>query len=61
MPEMLTASEKLERENYVDWAFAAENFLIIDNLKSCFYGTETDDTKIAKAFAKLVLTTDASL
>lgn len=51
----------LGRENYGDWAFAAENLFIIDNLKSCIDGSETDDTKIAKARAKLVLTIDASL
>ena len=48
-------------ENYDDWAFAAENFLIIDNLSMCLDGSETDIGKIAKARAKLILTIDTSL
>ncbi|KAK9685718.1 hypothetical protein QE152_g37725 [Popillia japonica] len=49
------------RENYDDWAFAVENFLILEGLSKCIDGTETDTDKILKAKAKLVLTLDASL
>lgn len=49
------------RENYDEWAFAAENFLVLDDLKGCLQGTETDVGKDAKAKAKLILTIDASL
>lgn len=51
----------LGRENYDEWAFAAESFLIIDNLKDCLDGVETDATKVSKARAKLILTLDSSL
>lgn len=49
------------RENYDDWAFAVENFLVLEGLSKCIDGTETDSVLITKAKAKLVLTLDASL
>lgn len=49
------------RENYDDWAFAVENFLILDGLQKCLDGTEEDTNKCAQARAKLILTIDASL
>lgn len=49
------------RENYDKWAFAAQSFLVIDNLEECLQGTETDEKKIAKARAKLILTIDSAL
>lgn len=49
------------RENYSEWAFAAENFLILDNLIGCIKGTETDADKIIQARSKLILTVDTSL
>lgn len=49
------------RENYADWAFAVENFLVLDGLENCITGAETDTGKDSKARAKLVLTIDSSL
>lgn len=49
------------RENYEEWAFAAENFLLLESLQSCVNGTETDAEKITQARAKLILTVDTSL
>lgn len=55
------ASVPMGRENYEDWAFAVENFLILDGIVDCITGTETDAGKIAKAKAKLALAIDASI
>ncbi|KAG5884028.1 hypothetical protein JTB14_014801 [Gonioctena quinquepunctata] len=49
------------RENYDDWAFAVENYLILDGLKGCIDGTEADAVKVRQAKAKLILTFDPSL
>lgn len=49
------------RENYNEWAFAAENFLVLDGLKQCIDGTEDDAAKIIQARAKLILMIDTSL
>ncbi|KAG5896252.1 hypothetical protein JTB14_011370 [Gonioctena quinquepunctata] len=49
------------RENYDDWAFAVENYLILDGLKGCIDGTEADAVKVSQAKAKLILTIDPSL
>lgn len=51
----------LGRENYDVWAFAVENFFVLEGLSKCLDGTETDEPKINKAKAKLVLTLDPSL
>lgn len=51
----------LGRENYDDWAFAVENFLVLDGLSKCIDGTETNEEKMAKAKAKVVLTLDSSI
>lgn len=58
---MSSVPKLLGRENYDDWAFAVENFLVLDGLSKCIDGTETDEEKLAKAKAKLVLTLDTSL
>lgn len=58
----VTSVPKLKgRENYDEWAFAAENFLILDGLQKCIEGKEEDGEKIARAKAKLILTIDTSL
>lgn len=51
----------LGRENYDEWTFAVENFLVIDGLQKCIDGSENDESKNAKARAKLILTIDSSL
>lgn len=51
----------LERENYGDWSFAVENFLVLEGLTKCIDGTEMDPVLVAKAKAKLVLTLDPSI
>lgn len=51
------------RENYGEWAFAVENFMILEGLWKCV-STETvadGDENDAKAKAKIILTIDASL
>lgn len=47
------------RENYSDWAFAVENFLVLEGLSKCI--TEVVPADDAKAKAKVILTIDASL
>lgn len=47
------------RENYDDWAFAVENFLILEGLSKCI--SEVVEADDAKAKAKIILTIDASL
>ncbi|KAG5863770.1 hypothetical protein JTB14_015182 [Gonioctena quinquepunctata] len=47
------------RENYSDWAFAVENFLILEGLWKCVTEVVADDD--AKAKAKIILIIDASL
>lgn len=47
------------RENYSDWAFAVENFLVLEGLSKCL--TEVVTESDAKAKAKLILTIDPSL
>ena len=42
------------RENYSDWAFAAENLLILEGLSKCIEEVVAEDD--AKAKAKLILT-----
>lgn len=47
------------RENYADWSFAVENFLILEGLSKCL--KEVVEAEDAKAKAKLILTIDTSL
>ncbi|XP_074042702.1 uncharacterized protein [Leptinotarsa decemlineata] len=47
------------RENYSDWVFAIENFLVLEGLSKCISEVVVEDD--AKAKAKLVLTIDPSL
>lgn len=49
------------RDNYEEWAFAAENFLLLEGLQKCINGAETDTEKISKARAKLILMIDSQL
>lgn len=49
------------RSNYNQWEFAMENFLILDGLNKAINGEEQDETKIAQAKSKLVLSIDPSL
>lgn len=44
------------RENYGDWAFAIENFLVLEELSKCI--SEIIEAEEAKAKAKLILTID---
>lgn len=53
------------RENYSEWAFAAENFLVLEGMSDCIK-SETIQAEIgaagdAKTKAKLILTIDSSL
>lgn len=53
------------RENYNEWAFAAENFLVLEGMSDCIK-SETVPAEIgaagdAKTRAKLILTIDSSL
>lgn len=58
----LASVPKLQgRENYEEWSFAMENFLILEGLSKCIDGTEPDSVQIAKAKAKIVLSLDCSL
>ncbi|GBP57868.1 Copia protein [Eumeta japonica] len=47
------------RENYEDWAFAVENYLILEGLQQCI--NTGGDPNDAKAKAKIVLTINSSL
>lgn len=47
------------RENYEDWAFAVENFLILEGMQECI--SKEDSANDAKAKAKIILTIDPSL
>lgn len=50
------------RENYQEWAFAAENFLILEGTSDCIKVTNPDEAAAdAKTKAKLILTIDSSL
>ncbi|KAJ8711665.1 hypothetical protein PYW08_006955 [Mythimna loreyi] len=63
----LTSIPKLKgRENYDEWAFAAENLLILEGVADCIKqekppATATAVAEDAKAKAKLILTIDPSL
>lgn len=58
---MTVVSKLLGRENYNDWAFTVENYLIIEGLWNSVLGMEEDDEKNTKAKAKLLLTFDPTL
>lgn len=47
------------RENYEDWAFAVENFLILEGMQECI--SKDGSANDAKAKAKIILTIDPSL
>ncbi|KAG5880144.1 hypothetical protein JTB14_000012 [Gonioctena quinquepunctata] len=47
------------RENYEEWSFAMENFLVLEDLSKCIDGTETENELVAKA--KVVLSLNPSL
>ncbi|KAK9685258.1 hypothetical protein QE152_g38175 [Popillia japonica] len=50
------------RENYSEWAFAVENFLLLDGLNGCIKEETAEAAdKIAQARAKLILTIDPAL
>lgn len=52
------------RENYTEWCFAAENFLILENMEHCIKpvaGKITEAADDARTKAKLILTIDSSL
>ncbi|GBP45855.1 Retrovirus-related Pol polyprotein from transposon TNT 1-94 [Eumeta japonica] len=61
----LTSIPKLKgRENYDEWAFAAENLLILEGVADCIKQERSAATAVAedaKAKAKLILTIDPSL
>lgn len=60
--QFLTSIPKLKgRENYSTWAFAIENYLIIDGLTGCLDGTETDAKKIAQTKSKIILSIEPSI
>lgn len=47
------------RENYEEWAFAVENYLILEGMEKCIM--QDGDANDAKAKAKIILTIDPSL
>ena len=47
------------RENFAEWSFAVENFLVLEGLSKCISEVITDQD--AKAKAKIILTIDSSL
>lgn len=49
------------RDNYEEWSFAMENFLILEGLNKCIDGTESDSVLVQKAKAKIILSLDPSL
>ncbi|GBP34017.1 hypothetical protein EVAR_24932_1 [Eumeta japonica] len=50
------------RENYQEWAFAAENFLVLEGTSDCIKVTNPNEAAAdAKTKAKLILTIDSSL
>ncbi|KAG5885834.1 hypothetical protein JTB14_032029 [Gonioctena quinquepunctata] len=49
------------RENYEEWSFAMENFLVLEGLSKCIDGTETENELVAKAKAKVGLSLNPSL
>lgn len=50
------------RENYSEWAFAAENFLVLEGMSECINQTKPAEAAAdAKTKAKLILTIDSSL
>lgn len=52
------------RENYREWAFAAEKFLILEGILSCIKPSPGKDVEAAgdtRTEAKLILTIDPSL
>lgn len=58
----LSSVPKLQgRENYEEWSYAMENFLVIEGLLKCIDGSENDSVLVAKAKAKIVLSLDTSL
>lgn len=51
--------EKLQgRENYNTWQFAMKTYLELEDLWNCVIGTETDQKKIIRARAKIILAID---
>lgn len=60
---MSSIPKLLGRENYNEWAFAVENFLVLEGLSKCIdaESTEVDTTLIGKAKVKLILMIDPSL
>ncbi|XP_026729562.1 uncharacterized protein LOC113495153 [Trichoplusia ni] len=57
---LISSIPKLKgRENYEDWAFAVENFLILEGVQQCI--KSEGDTNDLKAKAKIILTIDPSL
>ncbi|CAH2108772.1 unnamed protein product [Euphydryas editha] len=51
------------RENYTEWCFAAENFLILENMEHCIKSVagKIEAADDARTKAKLILTIDSSL
>ncbi|CAH2109147.1 unnamed protein product [Euphydryas editha] len=50
------------RENYAEWAFAAENFLVLEGTSDCILQTKPEEAAAdAKTKAKLILTIDSAL
>lgn len=50
------------RENYGEWAFAAENFLVLEGASNCIKETKPEEAAAdAKTKAKLILTIESSL
>lgn len=48
------------RENYSTWAFAMENYLIIEGLEKCLTANDVDEKKAAQAKSKIILSIEPS-
>lgn len=59
----LTTIPKLQgRENYQEWSFAMENFLLLEGLNTCIKEDTTANATVSeKAKARIVLSIDPSL
>jgi len=51
----------LGRENYSTWQFAMKTYLEHEDLWGCVMGSETDETKVRRTRAKIILSVDPSI
>lgn len=61
---LINAPKLKRRDNYSEWCFAAENFLVLEGMKHCIKpepGKEIASADDEKTKAKLIMTIDPSL